>query len=238
MTTLTPQEISQIPSKELPLSPQLSHILQEFTNLSLSLFSILASSNPSSTTVIINSLAVLDQKLAELLSIAASHQSRQIEIESLENSIALTSSAWLRGTTSLHSSIASLKPILVSGALDTSAIELSKKASLTPDVLLSYARLLAPFTSAPPSSLFSPSKEGGIGGIDPSGRSLPIGAHPPFPTEGLMRAGRLQFGKEDLEGLGMIVGEMGEVGGTFFLSSLLDFLRFVLVFVFVLVLIF
>lgn len=213
---LTPNQIQQIPSRTLPISLQLNYILQEFTTLSLSLFALLSSSYPSSSnninssTNILRNLAELDKKLASILSLTAEHINKQAQINQLESSLSSTSLAWSKGTSVLHNSIEGLKPLLNSGKLDEDSILLAKKSNhLNPDLLLSYAKLLAPFTSAPPSSLLPSSLKlgGGTGGIttDPSGRSLPIGAFPPFPTEGQMRSGRLQFGKE--------VGVLGGTGG-------------------------
>lgn len=212
---LTPAQAALIPSRSLPIASQLSHLLAEFTTLSLSLFSVLSSSTPSptSTSTIYASLSTLDQKLADILSLAAEHQRQQRHIDALVNSLRTTDLAWRSTTSTLHSSLSTLSPIIISGSLDRSLIASSapSKAALTPSTLLSYARLLAPFTSAPPSSLFP--LEQRAASMDPSGRGLPSGAFPPFPTEGAMRRGRLQFGQS-----GVDCGEVGEVGGEFSLD--------------------
>lgn len=214
VTPLTDEEIAMIPSASLPIGPQLAHLVQEFTTLSVSLFAVISTSSLTatpSTTSIYTSLAELDAKLAVLLSMLAEHQRRQRRIETLIASLRSTEQAWQHGAQTLHAALSTLKPIIESGKLDRTSIAASapEKASLQPATILSYARLLAPFTSAPPSSIFPVEQR--QAGLDPSGRTLPPGAFPPFPTEGAMRRGRLQFGREGEEGTGM--GETGEVGG-------------------------
>jgi len=217
--TLSRAEIAQIPSPSLPIGPQISHLLSEFTSLSIQLFTILSSPSSASTTALTTpiylSLSSLDQKLSSLLSLLAQHQQKQSRINSLVSSLRTLDESWHSSASTLHSCISSLDPIISSGALDRSSISLASNSTLTSESLLSYARLLAPFTSAPPSSLYPPNEKlRGIGATDPTGRSLPIGAIPPFPTEGVMRRGRLQFGRD--EGL----GTTNEIGGKFALSSL------------------
>lgn len=207
---LSPAQLASIPSRSLPIGPQLTHLLSEFTTLSLNLFAILSSPAPTSTTPIFLAISEVDRKLALLLIYVAEHQEKQRYVDSLVDALKTTETAWRQGTAILHSSIVELSPIILSGANDRVLIEKSKEAALSSATLLSYARLLAPFTSAPPSSLFSAEQKAG-GAMDPSGRSLPLGALPPFPTEGIMRRGRLQFGKG---GEGEL-GEVGEVGGEF-----------------------
>ena len=208
--SLTPAQIALIPSPSLPIGPQLSHLLQEFTALSLSLFTILAlpTPPPGATAPIYASLALLDRKFVSLLALAARHEDLQRRIDSLSTSLSTLETSWQQTTSTLHSSIASLSPILASGKASRASIETTSLSSLTPSTLRSYARLLAPFTSAPPSSLFP--SEVRERTMDPSGRALPEGALPPFPTEGAMKRGRLQFGRGEVE-----LGETGEVGGTY-----------------------
>lgn len=212
---LTPSEIESIPSKLLPIALQLNHLLQEFTNLSLSLFSSLSSASVIPTQQTYSAIAALDVKLAGVVQLAVEHQRLQLQIEQVTAELHKTEHAWRRGTRALHDVINELEPIVASGKLDREAIEASdpSKGILTPSTILSYGRLLAPFTSAPPSSLFPPEKRDEPGTMDPSGRGLPPGAFPPFPTEATMRRGRLQFGSDGMEAL----GETEEVGGEFIL---------------------
>lgn len=216
---LTPSQIAQIPSPSLPLGPQLTHLLTHFTTLSLQLFSLLSTSTPAasaSTAAIYEQLAALDRQLAGVLSMLAVHQRRQRRVEALVAQVKAIESDWTRGTSALHTALHSLTPIIKSGALDRASLTQAFSSPLPVSQILSYARLLAPFTSAPPSSLLPPES----GPMDPSGRSLPMGAVPPFPTEVAMRRGRLQFGAM-VGGTG-IEGETGEVGG----ESQLDYLAF------------
>lgn len=217
--SLTPAQVALIPSPSLPLAPQLTHLLARFTELSLQLFSLLSASTPSAssgTAAIYDELARLDEKLAGLMAMVEEHQRRWRKIEKLVGEVKATEEGWKKGVQGMHEALSQLQPIITSGAVDRAAIlAASSSSTITPSTILSYARLLAPFTSAPPSSLFPPDQQltgPGAPAMDPSGRTLPMGAIPPFPTEGAMRRGRLQFGwaAEGEEGL---VGERGEVGG-------------------------
>lgn len=210
MAVLTPAQAALIPSSALPVGLQLSHLVNEFTTLSLSLFAALSSAAPLPTAAIYDALAAVDAKLAALLPLVAEHQRRERRVQALVDSLRTQEQAWQDGAHTLHSAIAALAPVVASGKLDRAAISASATDGehLTPTTILSYARLLAPFTSAPPSSLYPPDQKLAVGSIDPSGRGLPVGAIPPFPTEGAMRRGRLQFGRTD-EGM----GETTEVGG-------------------------
>lgn len=225
-TALTDAEAAQIPSPSLPIGPQISHLLSRFTSLSLELFSLLSAASPSltdpakSTQPIYTALAEVDDKLSRLLVMYDEHQRKQRRVEALIASLRTLDETWHTSALSLHSCVNDLAPIVASGALDRSAILAAKEAAITPAALLSYARLLAPFTSAPPSSILPSQEERdklkGVGATDPTGRSLPMGAIPPFPTEAAMRRGRLQFGREGMFGA---MGETNEVGGAFFVHT-------------------
>ncbi|GAA5824033.1 hypothetical protein JCM11251_003387 [Rhodosporidiobolus azoricus] len=213
---LTEDEIAHIPSSSLPIGSQLTHLLSEFTDLSIKLFSLLSTASPSlasestSTRPIYTALAVVDEKLARLLVMYDEHQRKQRRIEALISSLRALDETWHASASTLHSCLGELAPVVESGALDREAIAAAKEAALTPSAVLSYARLLAPFTSAPPSSILPSQEEReklkSVGATDPTGRSLPMGAIPPFPTEAAMRRGRLQFGR------GGTLGATNEVG--------------------------
>lgn len=218
---LTPDEVAQIPSAALPLGLQISHLLAEFTRLSIQLFAHLSNTSPSLAVsnssaspieAVYDALASIDDKLASLLVMYDAHQRRQRRIEALVDELGALEGRWRTSAQTLERCVADLAPVVASGARDRAAISTASRARPTPTAVLSYARLLAPFTSAPPSSLFPPEvKLKGVGATDPTGRSLPAGAIPPFPTEATMRRGRLQFGREGL--LQGYLGEMEEVGG-------------------------
>ncbi|KAM0790886.1 hypothetical protein ACM66B_004725 [Microbotryomycetes sp. NB124-2] len=217
---LTEAQASLIPSSSLPIGPQVSHLLQQFTTLSLQLFSSLSTSSPTAAiTPIMSSLAEIDSKLARLLTMLARHQALQQKIDQLVSQVQARDDAWQQGVKTLHSALNDLRPIVESGSEDRQAIEQARAANdnddactLDPKTILSYARLLAPFTSAPPSSLVPPEQKivgQGATTLDPSGNRLPMGAIPPFPTEAVMRRGRLQFGTT-LDGISF--GETDQVG--------------------------
>ncbi|GAA5930605.1 hypothetical protein JCM3775_003820 [Rhodotorula graminis] len=216
---LSPAEAAQIPSTSLPIGAQISHLIHDFTDLSLDLFTILSSPSTSSagtrpTAPIYDQLAAVDDKLARLLVLYDAHQAHQQRVDALVAQLGTLDAAWHASASTLRECTQSLAPVVESGALDRAAILAASRAgpALSPSSLLQYARLLAPFTSAPPSSLYPPEDKldlRGVGATDPTGRSLPPGAIPPFPTEAVMRRGRLQFGREGLlHGL----GETNEVG--------------------------
>lgn len=220
---LTTAQIDSIPSRSLPISPQLDHLLNAFTSLSLSLFTLFTTkgleANDSRCLALVQELAQLDVKFTGLIQLLVEHQTRQTHIDHLVTSLATADSAWRSTTETLHGAVVALKPIIDSGALDRQAITAATSAQLSLESVLSYARLLAPFTSAPPSTLFSTKERMEGGTSDPSGRGLPANARPPFPTEGMMRSGRLQFGRTNDGG-----GELAAVGG------LLNYICFSLVF--------
>ncbi|GAA6053288.1 hypothetical protein JCM3770_006667 [Rhodotorula araucariae] len=218
--TLTTAEVAQIPSPSLPIGAQLAHLVDEFTRLSVQLFTILSSPSTSTagntpTLPVYEALARVDEKLARLLALYAAHQAQRARIDALVASLRTLDGAWHASAEALQTCSQVLAPVVESGALDRAAIAAARAAgeagALSPESLLAYGRLLAPFTSAPPSSLFPPEvKLRGVGATDPTGRTLPPGAIPPFPTETVMRRGRLQFGRE---GLLLGLGETNEVGG-------------------------
>ncbi|GAA6022797.1 hypothetical protein JCM10207_000422 [Rhodosporidiobolus poonsookiae] len=218
---LTDAEVALIPSPSLPIGSQISHLLAEFTSLSLQLFTLLSTDPPSLTSAatttqpLYAALAAVDDKFARLLVMYDAHQRKQRRIAELVASLRALDATWHASASTLHSCLADLTPIVESGAADRAAISASQAAQLTPSGLLSYARLLAPFTSAPPASILPSAEEAaklrGVGATDPTGRSLPLGAIPPFPTEAAMRRGRLQFGREGMLGA---LGETNEVGAS------------------------
>ncbi|BGP18739.1 hypothetical protein JCM10213_009218 [Rhodosporidiobolus nylandii] len=208
------EEIALIPSPSLPIGSQISHLVSEFASLSIQLFTLLSSASSSrsatssGTQPIYAALAVVDEKLARLLVLYEEHHRKQRRIDALAAALRSLDETWHSSAATLHSCLADLSPVVESGAADKAATAAAQAAQLTPSALLSYGRLLAPFTSAPPSSVLPSQDEREklkrVGATDPTGRSLPLGAIPPFPTEAVMRRGRLQFGREGM------LGEMGQ----------------------------
>ncbi|KAK4704112.1 hypothetical protein P7C70_g2098, partial [Phenoliferia sp. Uapishka_3] len=195
------------PSSSTPVGPHLLSLLTLIQTHSLLLFTALSSPTPPATLpTTIQTLLSLSTQLSDLLPLIAEHQRQERRVQQLVRKLETMQGEWVTGVTSLRSAVGGLKGIVQSGALDRQSIALSSTADpdvLTPKTILAYARLLAPFTSAPPESLYPPDQKLSI---DPSGRGLPVGALPPFPTEGVMRRGRLQFGREGVEGMGELVG--------------------------------
>ncbi|GAA5938736.1 Med4p [Sporobolomyces koalae] len=230
-TTLTATEIALIPSSSVPIGPQISYLLSEFASTSIQLFSTLSSPPPPPSAAstswatdrtptlshlcapIYARLSDIDHKLSVLVGLLAQHERRQAEINSLVSSLSTLSSSTRESTRTLHACVTQLEPIVESGKVDRASIARAAPAAgtgatISSETLLSYARLLAPFTSAPPASLYPAPERLDPKSLDPTGRSLPLGSIPPFPTEGVMRRGRLQFGREDQ------LGRTDEVGTT------------------------
>lgn len=230
-------DIDLIPSPNVPISPQLHYLLAEFSRLAIELFTILSqpptqsgtAPHSSSTSMslsptqaqanrvaeIYESLAELDLKLNRLVRLVHAHERNQQRIDELVSRLQHVDASSKRSIEVLERGTQSLAPVVESAKLDRANMSRATEARLTARDVLSYARLLAPFTSAPPSSLFPPEQKlRSAGSLDPTGRSLPPGSIPPFPTEGIMRRGRLQFGRQVDVGSGL--GQTEEIGGEFF----------------------
>ena len=153
----------------------------------------------------LRTLADLDEQLARLANKAIEHDENARRIQQLEDALVQYDHAWREQVMDLEAQRVKLAALTLAGKTERESIETAKKggyarprcsevltlyiviARLKPSTILSYARLLAPYTSAPPRSLFP-------GGNAPDSlASLPPGSILPFPTEEIMRRGRLAF---------------------------------------------
>lgn len=153
----------------------------------------------------LRTLADLDEQLARLANKAIEHDDNARRIQQLEDALVLYEHAWREQVMDLEAQRVKLAALTLAGKTERASIETAKKggcarrrccevltlciviAQLKPSTILSYARLLAPYTSAPPRSLFP-------GGNAPDTLAgLPPGSILPFPTEEIMRRGRLAF---------------------------------------------
>ena len=164
----------------------------------------------------LSELSAIDEKLAELLHKAQTHAQNQKRIEELEDALLQHEIDWRREINQLESDRKVLKAIVDRGKKEKEAIGQARKgvilihkayipqgrilngfpaAALKPSTILSYARLLAPYTSAPPQHRSvlpgilgsnQPPPSTGPGG-------LPPGSILPYPTEEVMRRGILAF---------------------------------------------
>lgn len=94
-------------------------------------------------------------------------------------------------------------------------------AALKPSTILAYARLLAPYTSAPPrmkSISGNDDKDGGQSQTAQHDSSIPPGGIPPYPTEDVMRRGRLAFAQ--VHDIGETTALTGGRAATFHLPAL------------------
>lgn len=207
--------------------------LNRFIALTNSLFSLLASpssstSLPPSTTALYRQLAATHTELAALLLTLEKHQRQRIVVNSLVQELRVVEEAWTESTIILQRSVQKLDPIIRSSKQDiinisqacpppSASLPISDSPTtassdaegITTKTLLAFARHLAPFTSAPPTSLFSAQERE----LDyTTGRGLPEGANPPFPLEDMLRRGRLLFDSADQAGLGSTTDAIATAG--------------------------
>ncbi|KAK9897800.1 hypothetical protein P389DRAFT_195388 [Cystobasidium minutum MCA 4210] len=206
------------PQQALPVSVQLLQCLEQFSQHTQAIFDDLSKSNaqqqqhqPSTSTgnqqrtdsqvpyaralSSLTELSSIDEKLAELLNKAQVHAKNQKRIEELESKLVQHEIEWRREVNQLESDRKKLKRLLDRGKKDKESIQQAKKAALKPSTILSYARLLAPYTSAPPRNKASMLRLPGITQpAPPTGPGgVPQGSILPYPTEEVMRRGILAF---------------------------------------------
>lgn len=140
-------------------------------------------------------LGEVDEQLAHELRRAKTHEANQRRIEELEGELGRYELAWRDEVEMLERERNCLAKFVDRGRRESDRIAKAKRAALTPSTVLAYARLLAPYTSAPPRS--------GVADAKPAAglADLPLGALLPYPTEEVMRRGRLAFAQ---------VGDLGE----------------------------
>ncbi|KAL7009174.1 hypothetical protein EMMF5_001372 [Cystobasidiomycetes sp. EMM_F5] len=208
--------VDGVASDEVPVSASLLAVLSQFSEHVSTIFDDLsrpsyagtglaATNQPSakaasssaapSTISSLRALGQLDERLAILLDKAGQHVRNQRRIEQLEAQLEVYEKEWASEVIQLENNRVLLEKLLTQGAKEREAIQQAEKAQLTPSTILSYARLLAPFTSAPPRSILPEGNQAA------SLADLGPGAILPYPTEEVMRRGRLAFAE---------VGEIGE----------------------------
>jgi hypothetical protein len=165
----------------------------------------------------LTALSELDERLGAVLQRAKVHHANQTRIKQLENQLVQYELDWRKEMLMLEEQRKVLKRLVDAGNKDKAAIERAQKgvlksgpiqagsvlmhlfdsqAALKPSTVLSYARMLAPFTSAPPR--LKPISGDAPG---PPDNAIPPGSILPYPTEETMRRGRLAFAE---------VGDIGE----------------------------
>ncbi|KDE09550.1 hypothetical protein MVLG_00446 [Microbotryum lychnidis-dioicae p1A1 Lamole] len=195
-----------------PIGPQLTALLNQYQNLTLNLFS---------------SLSTLSQ-----LAPPTSTDPSSVLIHSLLSQLASLDQTWTDSLISLSCLESSLQPLINQGRLGRAQIDAASHAELlTCSNVLTYARRVAPFTSAPPSQ--DPTQSAFNSGASLLASTQQIattsaggggGVFLPFPTEQAMRRGRLQLDMtgaaagskpgdddDDDDDVG-VVGEVGSVG--------------------------
>jgi len=159
--------------------------LAEFTTLTQTLFLSLAPSPtkqppapPSS------SFLACDASLAEALRQARRHQIKQRRIEALKEEVLELEGKLREICMALENGRKELEEILEEGEERVKTIEQAKEGAAPYNALLSYASILSTFTSAPPSAVPLAADQ-----------RAPANFRPPFPTEEMMRKGRLNEGE-------------------------------------------
>lgn len=229
------------PSRDSPMRDQLLLAVSAYSNLSAHLFTTLASTSTSASPAlvpvssILASLEQLDAHFEQLLALQRQHGKKQRRIEALVAKVKEQETEWRTAVEKLRDAQVTLERICRQGAKDKEQMEASKKgetsfrlsirnlthqratASLTPSQIISYARLISPYSSALPLS-DSQQIEGKLPDpmSDPSLRALM-----PFPSEETVHRGRMGLaialteGDEAnrAQGMGPEVGETRAAGG-------------------------
>ncbi|KDQ13067.1 hypothetical protein BOTBODRAFT_175928 [Botryobasidium botryosum FD-172 SS1] len=177
--------MSSPPSPPKSMRATLHAPLAEFTALTQTLFLSLAPS-PTRPPAAPSSSAFLacDAALAAALREARAHQVRQRRIEALKLEVLALEGRIREVCVVLEKGRRELEGILEEGEERVRGIEQAKKGAAPYTALLSYASILSTFTSAPPSATPLAADQ-----------RAPANFRPPFPTEEMMRKGRLNEGE-------------------------------------------
>ncbi|SCZ89302.1 BZ3500_MvSof-1268-A1-R1_Chr1-1g01092 [Microbotryum saponariae] len=236
-----------------PIGPQLTALLNQYQNLTLNLFSSLStlsqlapptSTDPSSSTrtsstasssssnSLYTHLSTLSHEFQALLALVHQHTAQKVLIHSLLSQLASLDQTWTESLVALSGLESSLQPLINQGKLGRAQIDSASDAELlTCSNVLTYARRVAPFTSAPPSQDPTQSAFNSGASLLASTQQMAAtsaggggGLFLPFPTEQAMRRGRLQLDMtgaaagfkpghddDDDDDVG-VVGEVGSVG--------------------------
>lgn len=187
---------------ERPLAEALLRCLDDFQAHSTKLFATISAQNAQATRQTLAELQEIDQQMAALLKLVPQHQSNQTMITDLKERIRSFDANFRKDVADAHAGRDELAALIRSGR----KAQASTTVSIPSKDLLSLARQLAPFTSAP---ILSDADKLAGGPIPPHERALRVpGAYPPFPPEEEIRRGVLGFVSAQ-SGAG---GELGQTG--------------------------
>ncbi|KAL7414719.1 vitamin-D-receptor interacting mediator subunit 4-domain-containing protein [Mrakia frigida] len=195
---------SLLPSLSVPIQTALSANISKQTALLPLLFAAISnaasgggvSSSKHTVTQIFTDLARLDEELAVLMERARKHQQRWKRMEQLKRETIEVESQVRSALLVLEEGRRSLEMVVKDAREGVRSIEIAENNPTNPETLLSFASSLSAYTSAPPS-------------FDPS-RQPPSSFFPPFPSEYVLRSGKLNMGGGALG----TVGETKEVTNT------------------------
>jgi len=209
----------------LSLATELSFLLSAFSAVTQDLFASVAFNSSTARKVsatYIATLQSLDQQLVAVLSTLPIHARNEARIAGLVKEIREYDSSWKEEVIAAETIRKELHELIREGKRDRERIVLADKgsfiqfryicilsddrgsASPKPDDILALGRKLAPFTAAP----------------------LPLGQKAvgaPFPTEEVMRRGRLGLGEQIIEHVGELQEHTGGWYSLFLCMTLADF---------------
>ncbi|EGG11207.1 uncharacterized protein MELLADRAFT_76747 [Melampsora larici-populina 98AG31] len=215
------------PNKTEPIQNQFQSFLKSYQTLSHSIFHQISTNNtiPNQTPQkLLNDLNQLDQYLVKLLSFHATHDSNCKRMNRLMNQIQIINQNKLnQNIQKIYDAEKKLNSICLNGEKEKQSYRKIDSLSLKPTQILNHAKLIAPYTSAPPAPpTTNPNNTtvatAGLDLQDPALRFLM-----PFPTEDIIRRGRMgqemsgtdpsEIDKLAGNQLGPVVGETRSASG-------------------------
>jgi hypothetical protein len=219
----------------VPVCVALHDALDTYGRVSQQLFATLQSSRSAAqgpaATELLETLARLDADLGGLLDRAAQQAATQAKIDDLLARIRAYDRSWREDVREAAKWKKVLDAAVEEGQRDRAHIEGAAKgapdhaparrplnpqsaAELDPAAILAYARRLAAFTSAPP--LAKNRKLGEPGGLDLRALAQLPGARLPYPTEDMMKRGRLGMADSLVTDAGGVGETRDAMGGTWY----------------------
>ncbi|WAQ89202.1 hypothetical protein PtA15_10A626 [Puccinia triticina] len=215
------------PNDQKPLANQFEVFLNQFNRITQTVFNQIASSSQSSLSSsssttssnqlnnisMLQEIVQLETYLYNLLEIHSQHDRNSKKIQNLYLTLTeLNSNHFKKNLDQIFAIKNKLDIICSDGQNEKTRFEKLNDLALTPGHIMSYARLIAPYTSAPPAPSTDPDQPinpcSGLDLQDPSLRFLM-----PFPTEDVIRRGRMgQEMSAPVNGANDAVNSVTEIG--------------------------
>ncbi|KAH9809061.1 vitamin-D-receptor interacting mediator subunit 4-domain-containing protein [Melampsora americana] len=227
LQSLNQLKLPKSPSRTDPILTQFQTFLNNYKILTNSIFHQISSNNtiPNQTPEkLLNDLNQLDQYLIKLLSLHSQHDQNCKRMNTLMNQIKQIGQDQLdEKIRKIYNAEKKLNSICLDGEKEKEKFRRIESLSLKPTQILNHAKLIAPYTSAPPAPpTTNPNNAtiatAGLDLQDPALRFLM-----PFPTEDIIRRGRMgqemsgldpsEIGKLGGNELGPVVGETRSAAG-------------------------